>query len=483
MKKTPPVIHPFMIASLFVLVCYREVQPFVKWEELIGLWALMLAATYLLFRLLKWPLGEPYKAALMTTLGIVAFFFYGDIDSRIKWLLEKSPWPGLARTRWVFPVVLLALGGAAWLLVRTRKNLLRFKIFLNLAFSLMVVVTILQNSLWPVKFVSRRDRAREVDAHGPFSVTNNRPDIYYIILDSYTSAEALKEFWNYDNAPFVQCLESNGFFVVPDARANYDLTPRCLASSLNMALLPPPSPDLSSFGRVNRACEIIDLAAVPRKLQEIGYQVVNRSLFDVAGLEQHYCIGTMDFSSLYDVLRRKSVWGYVESWRNKRRVKEVNLGLFRELPELAARCDPAQPRFIYVHILMPHPPFFFDSRGERPHVDLNLTGPPDLYLEQLIYVNRLVTNTVAGILKNSRTPPIIILQGDHGARSVEGPGHWRERTMILNAYHLPGGNREWIYPGITPVNTFRMIFNHYFGAHYPYVPDKSFVGPALEEMK
>jgi hypothetical protein len=54
---------------------------------------------------------------------------------------------------------------------------------------------------------------------------------------------------------------------------------------------------------------------------------------------------------------------------------------------------------------------------------------------------------------------------------LPGPHRTEEGTTILNALYLPGAEADWLYPGITPVNTFRLIFNHYFGQHYSYLPD------------
>jgi hypothetical protein len=42
---------------------------------------------------------------------------------------------------------------------------------------------------------------------------------------------------------------------------------------------------------------------------------------------------------------------------------------------------------------------------------------------------------------------------------------------------LPGGGTSQIYPTITPVNTFRLIFNIYFGGNYPLLEDKSYFSP------
>ncbi len=63
--------------------------------------------------------------------------------------------------------------------------------------------------------------------------------------------------------------------------------------------------------------------------------------------------------------------------------------------------------------------------------------------------------------------PVIILQSDYGLR--KGPGlslDDREWKKILNAFHPPGIDCSVISESISPVDTFRLIFNLYFGADY-----------------
>ena len=50
----------------------------------------------------------------------------------------------------------------------------------------------------------------------------------------------------------------------------------------------------------------------------------------------------------------------------------------------------------------------------------------------------------------------------------------RERFPILNAYHLPDGGAARLYPTISPVNTFRVILDRYFGARHDLLPDRSY---------
>ena len=66
------------------------------------------------------------------------------------------------------------------------------------------------------------------------------------------------------------------------------------------------------------------------------------------------------------------------------------------------------------------------------------------YAAQVQHVNRLVEETVSAILARSATPPVIIIQGDHGPGghlewgSPDRTCLW-ERTPILLAYYLPDG--------------------------------------------
>ena len=91
------------------------------------------------------------------------------------------------------------------------------------------------------------------------------------------------------------------------------------------------------------------------------------------------------------------------------------------------------------------------------------------YPDQVIYINQRITAIVDLILQSSPNPPVIVIQGDHGP----APFDVIERRMKnLNVYYFPD-NKEGLYPTITPVNRFRLIFNKYFGQKYPMLEDRS----------
>ena len=49
---------------------------------------------------------------------------------------------------------------------------------------------------------------------------------------------------------------------------------------------------------------------------------------------------------------------------------------------------------------------------------------------------------------------------------------------IFNAYHFPDGGHEQIYDEITPVNSFRILFNYYFNENFELLEDDAFFSSA-----
>ena len=152
----------------------------------------------------------------------------------------------------------------------------------------------------------------------------------------------------------------------------------------------------------------------------------------------------------------------------------------------------SEPFFVYVHFLLPHPPFLFGSNGEPIQSESLAPGTTvsqdykSKYLGQVKFVNKKVIDAIDKILQGNTTPPIIILQSDHGPNysqlvEIQGQDHdgkfnedLRERMSILNAYYLPDQNPNLIYEHITPVNSFRLIFNTYFNENFDLLEDRSY---------
>jgi len=161
---------------------------------------------------------------------------------------------------------------------------------------------------------------------------------------------------------------------------------------------------------------------------------------------------------------------------------------FKTLEKIA---EMPEPTFTMAHIISPHPPFVFDKNGnplspDYPFSFIDETSIPltneeyrDGYTTQIEFINHKLEALVDAILEKSDTPPIIILQADHGPRRVTDSSSFdnkcqNERFAIFAAYYLPDLPENSIPNEITPVNLFRIILNEYFSTGLPILENHSY---------
>ena len=165
--------------------------------------------------------------------------------------------------------------------------------------------------------------------------------------------------------------------------------------------------------------------------------------------------------------------GFLAKERYIEHYNRVNY-MLDELPKVASQPG---PKFVYAHFLAPHAPFIYLPDGSiNPDYNYYITeagiGADDEhtrvgYLNNVQYISKQILPVLQQVIANSAQPPIIIVQGDHGYVLEE------RKYNNLNAYYFPGDAKQSLYPTITPVNTFRLIFNKYFGMDYGLRDDKS----------
>jgi hypothetical protein len=147
------------------------------------------------------------------------------------------------------------------------------------------------------------------------------------------------------------------------------------------------------------------------------------------------------------------------------------------------------PLFVYAHIICPHPPIVFGADGEPvPAFAHEPTMPRPWirdeafkrnYRRQLDFISNKAAESVQAILSKSEEPPIIVLCSDHGSEFEIDWDHPEnsnlpERMANFEALCLPGDTIKMVYPTMTNVNIFRVIFDYYFGANLPLLPDLSY---------
>ena len=161
--------------------------------------------------------------------------------------------------------------------------------------------------------------------------------------------------------------------------------------------------------------------------------------------------------------------------------RKMKDSFYRELilhtfDHLADATEIESPTFVFAHVLAPHWPYVFGANGEsvdsKPDDEYEYTELLEAYRNQVAFVNKRVLAVIEEILARSSEPPIIILQADHGVYSRHY--EYASRMAILNAYYFPDQDYKTLYEDITPVNTFRVIFDRYFGTDFEMLEDRSY---------
>ncbi|MBX9695974.1 MAG: LTA synthase family protein [Cyanobacteria bacterium] len=316
----------------------------------------------------------------------------------------------------------------------------------------------------------------------------NPPDIYYIILDAFGRTDRLKAVYDFDNSEFVETLKSRGFVIPPASRSNYAMTCLSLPSSLNMEYLDYLEKILgSTSGEHNVLYRITQHNRVSTLLKNIGYQYVNiRSGWSPTDYVPDADVNLgFPFGNIFHLaLIRNTAIGPLQlnfdflAWA----ARQVRVYAFNNFDTITAQVS---PKFVFVHVGIPHPPFFFKEDGSGwplNIISLSDKYEKDKYVGQVKFVQRNVMKMLDALDKDKRRK-VVIIQGDHGPAFHPGcdgdpkPPFLRERMRILNAYRLPDAAPGIIYDDITPVNSFRVVLNQYFDAKLPLLPDKCFYSP------
>jgi hypothetical protein len=492
-------LYPFFLVlyPLLALLEFNigEVAVQVVWRPLLIVVAAALIVIVLLYLLLR----DWHRAAVITSIMILLFFTYGHVYSYLK-TAEIGGFV-LGRHRQLLPLWIgLAVLGVWWAVSRL-KNPRALTPTLNVISLVLLIYPLAQIVSHTVRDFQIRQSVSKNLEQSVYSELplGYAPDIYYIILDAYGRDDTLQTVFGYDNSAFLSFLQSKGFYVAQCAQSNYSHTVLSLSSSLNLNYI-----DAFASGLEASTDDRTQLVAAgqynsTRKiLESMGYKTVSFSTnFPISQWKdtEYYLeppsTGMNDFEVMFaQTTAGRAFMDMIEqppdkkfaNWERRR-----TLFLLEQLNKNVVEIP--GPKFVFAHFIIPHRPYVFDENGEETTAEFYQSGKMDYeiflegYTDQVKFINKNIQDVVNHILENSATKPIIIIQGDHG------PDFWSIRTSdeifeaetwdiashrmrILNAYYFPD-NSEGLYPTITPVNTFRLVFDKYFGKNYEMLKDIS----------
>jgi hypothetical protein len=137
-----------------------------------------------------------------------------------------------------------------------------------------------------------------------------------------------------------------------------------------------------------------------------------------------------------------------------------NFELVKTVPQIEGR------KLVFAHFLSTHEPFIIDGEGKYNYEKELKNG----YVSSINGTNAEMLKIIDLLIKNSSNPPVVIIQGDHAYSE-------NKKNRILNAYYLPNIKPDLVNPEITPVNTFRLILQEYFGLPFDQLVNKGYSSP------
>ena len=506
-------IYPFLFITYAVLAPLASNIDQIPTALAVRAWLVLLIAAAAGLLLLYALFRDWMYAAYLVFLAAVFFFTFGHIvrlaqdrlsilDARRNVLFFLAGWAILMLILSLKPVW-SALGGRTWMAP-----------FFNIVFLFVLVVPVYQVAaaslpLHPSPAAASTSASHTLppDPSIP-SISgldcSSTPDIYYIILDAYSGADVLDELYGLDNRPFLDSLRIKGFYVADESHTNYTQTIFSIPSALNFDYIDLPTGNQEDG---QYFLERINENTLMRLLKECGYRiaVLESGFYYTDQMDADLQLtGSGILNEFEGLMLADSPAGILAEAFNLEPPAESYAAhrqrVLDGFNQLKRAYQIPGPIFVFAHLITPHPPFIFDANGGQIEVARgysigdgdDFTGTLDEYrtgyASQVQFANRKLEQAIDSILSNSDEPPVIILQGDHGAGSGLDWGSpertclW-ERASILNAYYLAGEGSEQLYPSVSPVNSFRVVLNTIFGTDLPLLPDRTYFTSHLLERQ
>ena len=486
-------LHPFFIGIYPILSLYylniTEVELSAITKAMIT--SLILTAMVSIFFLIIFRSWE--GASLSIAYSLLLLLTYGHVFNLLS--DQKISETLIGRHRYILPLWgIIYLSGMYYLNKITRSKTLTRS--LNTVSILLVAFTLAQVGffLLQTKIVQSRTQEAQAVSQNLHSDIIQR-DVYYILVDAYSREDLLREKLGLDTSEFTNALKDMGFYIPKCTQSNYSFTNASLASSLNMDYLDTLGIEIGVNDKT-AFTPFIHNNVTRKSFEELGYQTVTFKnqhpsidiqdstyyfdyFKDASSLSQsnsinfqYLFLNTTAFLPIREYLETQKnftlpaflgTWIPIGNTLNSREYRQYQQNLYalqmlEKIPELPGS------KFVYAHLFITHQPYVFYPDG-RFHSAL--AQDADAYRDQVVFANTRLLEVIKAILEKSAEEPIIIIQGDHSFFPDS------DTVKILNAYHLPGDAEKNLYDTITPVNTFRFIFNTFYNADYQILPDIS----------
>ena len=449
------IIFPFLLAFfpswILILKNYDEL---IFQDILISL--AIVSVSIIIWIVIRKIIKNSNKAALITGVGVVFFFYFGYVQDALKGILVSNI--PVNKTSILVPISIIIFIILTIYFIKSKNN---FEPIIKIA----NVVSITLILVVCVQFIIPGASAE-------------KPNVYHIILDEYTDNEILTKKFGYNNEKFLEFLNNNGFYMHDKLFSTFGGTVKELNVILNMEYP-------KKLRWMSEDYESLNNNKVMSIFSNQDYSVIETNSMmrwkNFSDVDTKLCYDTNFINSefLDQVLGKSIIRYFLEKYQQDTRRDTVRC-TFDVLNEITLKTD--GPKYVFSHVYVPHPPFLFGPNGENVIPDrreisgLQSWENPQGYVNQLIYATNEITVVIKNIVKNDPNA-IIIVQGDTGTLtgtdiSKKTMKEIYQAHSILYAVRIPDVEDS---DYMIPVNTYRIIFNNYFNMNYDYLEYHSYL--------
>lgn len=482
------ILHPYLIIIYFLLHHYISFNEAHRWYEPIVAIIVILAFGFLLKFVVQKFIFDKFNASYIISFITICFLFYSDIHQT-----AYSIFPFYIRHRY-FLLFVLFFALLFFTYLKYSKRSYQLNLFLNTILIVYLLIDFSSLLLYKFKVTSNLQIATNKDK----IKTDNLPDIYLLLMDGYASNQNLRKYYHFNNNILIDFLKKRNFKIIENSKSNYFYTMLTMSSALNMRYHTKEQRNIQL-----EMMELIENNIFSLLLEKHRYQIKNLSIFHFKDSDTKYGLTIwMNRSSLFFYFFSKTPLFIFYAKIEKGEGFSRELGVFHTLDSLT-KIKNETPKFVYAHILFPHPPFYLNELGKYDKKvedrSVSLSGKTELvdddpnnntmgsseadsllkidYINHIKYTNKKCIEAISTILKYNKRPPIIILMSDHGSRMLTNPASnaeaVKERYENMCAIYYPDKDYSKLYDSITPINVMRQVLNKSIGTKYSNLKDIS----------
>ena len=473
--------YPFLLAGYPVIALRAHNITYVDLPSILRSLLLVIAGTAFVYAITWLLVRGLEKASVITSLIAIWFLSYGHLYLRIAEISGEPP-----RHSVLVITSLLVLSLVILLVLKYAGLAGVLAQFLAVASLILLGMALYQTLRYDIGESRAAAASAQQGPAAPRTPSNEKlPDFYWIILDGHTRSDVLQSRFGYDNSDFIQQLNAMGFYVADCSQSNYASTKLSLTSSFYGDYIPNIVPEGEILPPLNSS-------PLYMTLKSLGYQIIafeNRAAghFDLkedvllsrkqtafggvnltGGLSEFEKM-MIDTSFLRFVVDTELIPGFNNTTTQKWELWEHYYQTNYILSELEKLPETPGPKFVFVHVMVPHSPFIYAPDGSFQPNNSSIGG----YRDNTAFIDSRLPAVLQAIIAKSDPTPIILIMGDHGPATRKSITK-EMRMATLNAYLVDEAAKANLYPTITPINATRILLNAHFGGDYPLLEDASY---------